>query len=125
MSVVVEKQDQIKDLLEKTRKDIEGLNKKEPSQREKAIRKIESNIDNLQGLIESFEFDRLELETENASQAAPFKKIGVELEKQYAELKKFYEKRKNPQFVEEEEKPDATALNFKSNISIQYLKWFS
>lgn len=101
MEALQEQQYEIEETLDKLRKDIENLEKKEPSQRNKAIAKIEKTFGNLKNLIEAFEYDRIEYAaTSDLSNSGMFEGDLRGFEKKYDELENLYLIKKDPTYAE-------------------------
>ena len=97
MDALREKQDEITDALDKVEKELDGLSKKEPSQRGKAFPKIEKLLDKAKGLIETYEYDKLELAASSVlSGSMSFDDHQKDYEKRHADLNKRFLFQKDP-----------------------------
>jgi len=101
MEALLEQQREIKESLDKLQKDIEGLDKKEPSQRDKVITKIEKTFVKLKNSIEAFEYNRIELAaTSDLSNSGMYEDNLREFEKKYDELEGLFLVKKDPAYAE-------------------------
>jgi len=101
MESLQEQQREIEESLDKIQKDVEALDKKEPSQRDKAISKIEKMFSKLKNLIEAFEYDRIELAaTSDLSNSGMYENNLREYEKKYDDLEGIFLVKKDPTYAE-------------------------
>jgi DNA mismatch repair ATPase MutS len=82
---------------EKLEKELDGLDKKEPSKRDKAISKIENHIDEIKEAISAFEYDILEQDLNNSSDYENYKR---EFEKKLADMKQLFKIKRDPNYLQ-------------------------
>ena len=95
-----DKQNEIQEGLVKIQKEIDGLDGKEPLQREKAIARIEKMFGNIKSVMEAFEYDRIELAaSSDLSNSGTYDSALKEYEKKYDELQNHFLLKKDPTYM--------------------------
>jgi hypothetical protein len=95
MSDLQEIEEQFKEGYAKVKADCEKIDKKDPSQRDRFIQKIDEQMRDLKDLLESFGYHLYEVPK---AEVAAVKKKQTELENQYEELQIFFKRKQDPNY---------------------------
>ncbi len=101
MESLLEQQSSISTLLGRLQKELDSYDNKEPSQKDKAIVKIQKMLEELKSQIEAFEYDRIELAaSSDLSNSGIFENNLKDYEEQYDKLEKLFFIKKDPSYAE-------------------------